>query len=215
VDIAIATGFVVERLGTSYLITNWHVVTGVDPNTRMLLDRGGRRPDTVRNPEHFAMVFVGLVTGLRPSSLRPLRRRGPTPDVLWDQRQLRVRRSQTVGDEVMRTTKQRPRYIIDLPEKVMGVLRWHVDTQLRTPEQQDSDLLFPSRTGGVLSRSALDQPFAPAAFTCSGDGTALCCGFPDAAHVVARGKLEPAPASELAPGDESLALMEPRLCALP
>jgi hypothetical protein len=30
------------------------------------------------------MVAVGLATGMRPSSLRPLRRKGATPDVLWD-----------------------------------------------------------------------------------------------------------------------------------
>jgi hypothetical protein len=35
----------------------------------------------------------------------------------------------------MRTTKQRTRYTIGLPEEAMQVLRWHVDTQLRTPEQ--------------------------------------------------------------------------------
>lgn len=54
-------------------------------------------------PQHYAMTFLGLVTGLRPSTLRPFRRRGPEPDVLWDK--ARLRRSQIIGDEVMRTTK--------------------------------------------------------------------------------------------------------------
>jgi integrase len=61
------------------------------------------------HPEHFAMVYLGLVTGLRPSSLRPLRRRGDEPDVLWEKNRMLVRRSHTVGDEVMRTTKQKRR----------------------------------------------------------------------------------------------------------
>ena len=43
-----ATGFLVERGGGFYLITNWHVLTGINPITRELLDRGGRRPDAVR-----------------------------------------------------------------------------------------------------------------------------------------------------------------------
>jgi hypothetical protein len=35
-----------------------------------------------------------------------------------------------------------------------------VDTQLRTPEQQDSDLLFPAVNGKYRSPSVLNKPFA-------------------------------------------------------
>lgn len=42
----------------------------------------------------------------------------------------------------------------------MTVLRWHVDTQLETPEQRDSELLFPSVTGGFRAPSVLNKPFA-------------------------------------------------------
>ncbi len=111
-------------------------------------------------PQHYAMTFLGLVTGLRPSTLRPLRRRGPEADVVWEKARLLVRRSQTVGDEVMRTTKTGKRYGIDLPEEAMRVLRWHVETQLATPEMEDSDLLFPSVTGRFRSPSVLNGPFA-------------------------------------------------------
>jgi integrase len=114
-------------------------------------------------PQHYAMVHLGLITGLRPSTLRPLRRRGPECDVDWDEHRLRVRRSHTVGEEVMRTTKQRHRYTIGLPLEAMDVLRWHVDTQFRTPEQQASDLLFPGIDGGFRSTSVLLKPFAEVA----------------------------------------------------
>ena len=43
------------------------------------------------------------------------------------------------------------------------VLRWHVDTQLETPEQQGSDLLFPSITGGFRTMKVLNQPLAEVA----------------------------------------------------
>ena len=111
-------------------------------------------------PQHYAMTYLGLVTGLRPSSLRPLRRRGAEADVLWEEGQLRVRRSQTLGNEVMNTTKQKRKYTIPLPPQVMEVLRWHVTSQLTTPEQEQSDLLFPSVTGGFRSPSVLNKPFA-------------------------------------------------------
>lgn len=111
-------------------------------------------------PQHFAMFFLGLATGLRPSSLRPLRRTGESADVLWKENRILVRRSQTLGEEVMATTKQKKRYSITLPDKVMEVLRWHVETQLDTPEQKESELLFPSVTGGYRSPGVLNKPFA-------------------------------------------------------
>jgi integrase len=114
-------------------------------------------------PQHFAMLELMLVTGLRPSSIRPLRRRGPESDIDWEEGRLRVRRSHTVGEEVMKTTKQKRRYTIDLPEELMAVLRWHLETQLRTPEQKESDLLFPSDEGGFRTQKVLNQPMAEVA----------------------------------------------------
>jgi hypothetical protein len=74
-------------------------------------------------PQHFAMVYVGFATGFRPSSLRPLRRRGREADVLWEQGRLLIRRSQTPGDEVMNTTKQGRGYSIAVRTELMTVLR--------------------------------------------------------------------------------------------
>ena len=111
-------------------------------------------------PQHYAITFVGFATGLRPSSLRPLRRKGDTPDVLWDEAALLVRRSHTLGEEVMAKTKTGLRQRIHLPPEVMDVLRWHVDEQLQTPEQLASDLLFPREDGLFRSESSLKKPFA-------------------------------------------------------
>jgi integrase len=111
-------------------------------------------------PAQYAMTFLGFATGLRPSSLRPLRRTGPTPDVLWDQGVILVRRSHTIGDELMNTTKTKLRQRITVPSELMDVLRWHVNTQLLTPEQQASGLLFPAEDGGLRSVSFLKKAFA-------------------------------------------------------
>jgi integrase len=109
-------------------------------------------------PQYFAITALGVATGSRPSSLRPLRRRGDKPDVLWDEGVLLIRRSQTVGEEVMNTTKTKRHQRLSLPDELMEILRWHV-AQLPEGPMQDSDLLFPSTVGGFLSRSALDKPF--------------------------------------------------------
>lgn len=109
-------------------------------------------------PAQYAMTFLGFATGLRPSSMRPLRRAGVTPDVLWDKGVILIRRSQTLN-EFMNTTKTGLRQRITVPEDVMSVLKWHVETQLVTPEQRESELLFPAEDGGFRSESFLTKAF--------------------------------------------------------
>lgn len=115
-----------------------------------------------RWPQHFAMTALGFATGLRPSSMRPLRRSGETPDVLWKDGALLVRQSHTVGDEVMASTKTRRYQRLVLPDELMEILRWHVDALPEGP-MRDSVLLFASETGGFRAPSCLDKPFADVA----------------------------------------------------
>src|SRR5215472_8813308 len=91
-------------------------------------------------PHHYAMTYLGFATGLRPSSIRPLRRKGTAPDVRWDEGVILVRRSHSLGDEVMDTTKTKLRQRISVPPEVIEALAEHVQTQLTTPEQIASDL---------------------------------------------------------------------------
>lgn len=110
-------------------------------------------------PQHFAMVLVGFSTGLRPSSLRPLRREGAKADIDWETGRLLVRRSHTRKDEVMDRTKVGKDYVIGLPDEVMDVLKWHVANLPEGP-MMDCGLLFPSEDGGFRAGSCLDKPFA-------------------------------------------------------
>ena len=110
-------------------------------------------------PQHYAMTFLGFATGKRPSTTRPLRRRGATPDVLWDTGVLLFRRSNTFGQKVMEGVKTGGEERVRLPDELLAVLRWHVETQLKAPEQQSSDLLFPAVHGGFRTRNVLDKPF--------------------------------------------------------
>jgi integrase len=110
-------------------------------------------------PQHYAMTVLGLVTGLRPSSLRPLRRCGETPDVRWERAVLEIRRSQTIGDRAMKTTKTKRHQTISLPPALLELLEWHIRTQLTTPEMCASELLFPSVDGGFRAASVLNKPF--------------------------------------------------------
>ena len=111
-------------------------------------------------PQHFAMVYVGFATGLRPSSLRPLRRRGDEADVKWEEHVLCIRRSHTRGQSVMNRTKTKRDMEIKVPPLMLEVLKWHVETQLCTEEQKESDLLFPREDGGLRDPKLLRKPFA-------------------------------------------------------
>ncbi len=113
------------------------------------------------HPAHFAMSALGFAIGARPSLLRPLRRKGKEADILWDRGIVLIRRSQTVGDEVMNKTKTGLRQRIALPRDLMEIREWHVGRL--TGPMSESDLLFPSETGGFRATTALTKPFADVA----------------------------------------------------
>ena len=46
--LGIATGFLWEHNTAQYLITNWHVVTGLHPETGQPLDQNGATPDMIK-----------------------------------------------------------------------------------------------------------------------------------------------------------------------
>jgi len=107
-------------------------------------------------PQHFAMLALGVATGRRPSELRPLRRTGPTPDILWQEGVMLVRQSQTLGGVVTKTKTGR-RLRIPLPADLLAILAWHVE-QLPAGAMRDSELLFPSLSGGWRSPTCFDKP---------------------------------------------------------
>ena len=111
-------------------------------------------------PHCYAMTVLGLATGLRPSSMRPLRRKGAEADLRWDDAVLLVRRSHTDGDETMESTKQGTHERLHLPPELMNVLEWHRDEVLLSRKMRESDLLFPAHDGGFRSRWFLRKPFA-------------------------------------------------------
>jgi integrase len=107
-------------------------------------------------PQHYAQLALGLATGRRPCELRPLRWKGETPDILWKDGILLVRRSQVIGDADNRT-KTKTRLRVPLPSGLMEILEQHV-RQLPEGRTSNSDLLFPSRTAGFQSSSCLAKP---------------------------------------------------------
>lgn len=145
----------VEGIDTSTHFT----YTDEEPNS-LLVDEVPAFPKAMKRlyPQYFGMVALGFATGLRPSSLRPLRRLGDVTDVKWDANAILIRRSQTRPGEVMEATKQKTRYRLTLPQDLMDILRWHTD-RLREGAMMESTLLFPSEEGGFRSPSCLDKPF--------------------------------------------------------
>ena len=106
-------------------------------------------------PEWYAYSVLGFTTGLRPSSLRPLRRAGSTPDIVFMVGQgtqgarLYVRRSHVLGDVVRERTKTGIRQSITLPPCLADVLLWHIGRFNQA--QLDSGLLFPDEAGKLFN----------------------------------------------------------------
>ncbi len=109
-------------------------------------------------PQHFAMILLGFVTGLRPSSLRPLRRKGSESDIDWNTGVLQIRRSHSRRQHVMDRTKTGKDNVIALPPVVLEVLQAHAGAL--EGKMAISDLLFPSESGGLRTRNVLAKPFA-------------------------------------------------------
>ena len=114
-----------------------------------------------RYPQHFAFALTGFVLGQRPSTLRPLRRRGPSADIDLVAKKLYIRRSYTVGKSVMDTTKTGSDLEIALPDELVDELAAHIAQLDAHPVASKSEYLFPSlRTGGMVASTALRKPFA-------------------------------------------------------
>lgn len=124
-------------------------------------------PDDVRRflrvarekfPQHYFMILLGNVTGLRPSSMRALRRKGPHADLNWETGELQIRRSHSRGQTVMDATKTKVDNTFILPKSVLDEAHRHV-AALPDGAAQESDLLFPTRQGELRSRGVLTKPF--------------------------------------------------------
>lgn len=137
--------------------TTWQTYTEEEPNALTADEVPGFMASAERLfPQHYAQLALGLATGRRPCELRPLRWKGDTPDLLWNEGVLLVRRSQVIGDADNRT-KTGARLRIPLPSGLIEILERHVQ-RLPEPRTSVSDLLFPSRIGGYQTSSCLAKP---------------------------------------------------------
>lgn len=109
--------------------------------------------------DHYAMLALGLLTGRRPSELRPLRHRGRNTDLNWETGELQIRRSQTIG-EALEFTKTKKDVGAWLPTSLLDILRRHVGDLCG--HRAESDLLFPGFTGTApyVCKWVLRKPLA-------------------------------------------------------
>lgn len=105
-------------------------------------------------PQHYAIMLLGFVTGRRPGELRALEK----TDINWKTKRLSITKAHTVRREIRNSTKQDEPVYVTLPDFVLDVIRDHI-AGLPPGKQRESKLMFPSRTGGIRSRSGLDKPF--------------------------------------------------------
>lgn len=135
----------------------WHTYTEEEPNALTVTEVAAyMQRAEVLYPQHYAQLALGFATGRRPCELRPLRWKGATPDLRWEEGELLVRRSQVMGEADERT-KTKVRLRIPLPPALMDILKRHAE-DLPEARREKSDLIFPSRTGGFQAKSCLANP---------------------------------------------------------
>jgi integrase len=116
-------------------------------------------------PQHYAFAYLGFMTGGRISIMITLRRSGPDPDIDWSTGRLLNRRSKGHGPEVRQVVKQKDNFGVPLPQELVDILQWHVETQLDERQVKNKEhLLFPGSKGATYrSLSSLAKPFAKVA----------------------------------------------------
>jgi hypothetical protein len=113
-----------------------------------------------RFPQWYAFVIMGFVLGQRPSTLRPLRRKGPHADLDLVAKKLYIRRSNAIEQAIMDTTKTGDDLELSLPDDLIEVLKDHIAALEADPVCSKSEFLFPSRRSGKMySKSCLKDPF--------------------------------------------------------
>jgi integrase len=110
-------------------------------------------------PQFYAMAVFGFVTGLRGTNISALRYRGDEADINWETGVCYVRRAAGRLGETRKNTKQRKRYRITLPQSLLAILRWHIDTQIAKGPPRDSNYLFPSDKGEPRIAQVMNKPF--------------------------------------------------------
>jgi integrase len=113
-------------------------------------------------PQHYAMAYLGFMTGGRISIMITLRRSGLDADIDWETGRLLNRRSKGHGPEVRNVVKQRDNFGVPLPQDIVDILSWNVETQLDNRQLKSKEhLLFPGARGADFrSMSSLTKPFA-------------------------------------------------------
>jgi integrase len=107
----------------------------------------------VMYPRWYAFVLLGIVTGQRPSTLRPIRRRGPKADIDFVNKKLYIRRSNPFKQEIMETTKTGIDIELSLPDELVEVLKEQAARVDASKVGPKTDLLFPSPWSGKLLTS--------------------------------------------------------------
>lgn len=113
-----------------------------------------------RFPQWYCFILMGFVLGQRPSTLRPLRRKGPNADIDLVAKKLYIRRSNSLGQEIMDTTKTGNELELHLPDELIAVIDEHMTMLDMRPVTRESEFLFPSPfSGKMISKAALNRPF--------------------------------------------------------
>lgn len=115
----------------------------------------------VQFPEYYCLFILAILTGARLGEYSALRPK----DIDMNSKKIYVEKQITRGEEKNRTKKEASTRIIDISDKVLEIIQWHIETY----NISETDLMFKADKGGLMYAKWIERKFEKLLESCGYD----------------------------------------------
>lgn len=115
----------------------------------------------VQFPEYYCLFILAILTGARLGEYSALRPK----DIDMNSKKIYVEKQITRGEEKNRTKKEASTRIIDISDKVLEIIQWHIETY----NIGETDLMFKADKGGLMYAKWIERKFEKLLESCGYD----------------------------------------------
>lgn len=115
----------------------------------------------VQFPEYYCLFILAILTGARLGEYSALRPK----DIDMNSKKIYIEKQITRGEEKNRTKKEASTRIIDISDKVLEIIQWHIETY----NISETDLMFKADKGGLMYAKWIERKFEKLLESCGYD----------------------------------------------
>lgn len=115
----------------------------------------------VQFPEYYCLFILAILTGARLGEYSALRPK----DIDMNSKKIYIEKQITRGEEKNRTKKEASTRIIDISDKVLEIIQWHIETY----NIGETDLMFKADKGGLMYAKWIERKFEKLLESCGYD----------------------------------------------